>query len=108
LKSGLSVVGLFDIIDFELAQEIALPEGEGVQAVRITGGADDIEYFDNGKVGNTVTVSGSPDTPCGGVAKPTVGTFFCVAPTIASAVNSAGGLPALGRVRIPGIVEVFP
>src|SRR5262249_16410377 len=37
----------------EMAQEIALPEGEGVQAVRITGGADDIEYFDNGKVGKS-------------------------------------------------------
>ena len=65
-------------------------------------------FLDNGKVGNTVAVSGFPDAPCGGIAKPTVGTFFCVAPTIASAVNSAGGLPALGRVRIPGIVEVFP
>ncbi|HEY8461795.1 MAG TPA: HEAT repeat domain-containing protein [Blastocatellia bacterium] len=37
----------------EMAQEIALPEGEGVQAVRITGGADDIEYFDNGRVGKS-------------------------------------------------------
>lgn len=41
----------------EMAQEIALPDGkkdgEGVQAVRITGGADDIEYFDNGKVGKS-------------------------------------------------------
>jgi hypothetical protein len=37
----------------EVAQEIALPEGEGVQPVRITGGADDIEYFDNGKVGKS-------------------------------------------------------
>ncbi len=37
----------------ELAQEISLPMGEGVQAVRITGGADDIEYFDNGKVGKS-------------------------------------------------------
>ena len=43
----------------EQAQEIdlgalaALPEGESVQATRITGGADDIEYFDNGKVGKS-------------------------------------------------------
>jgi hypothetical protein len=37
----------------EMSQEIALPDGEGVQAVRITGGADDIEYFDNGKVGKS-------------------------------------------------------
>jgi len=41
----------------EQAQEIVLPEGkedaQGVQAVRITGGADDVEYFDNGKVGKS-------------------------------------------------------
>lgn len=37
----------------ELAQEITLPEGEGIQAIRINGGADDIEYFDNGKVGKS-------------------------------------------------------
>ncbi len=37
----------------EMAQVIALPEGEGVQAVRISGGADDIEYFDNGKFGKS-------------------------------------------------------
>lgn len=37
----------------ELAQEITLPEGDGIQSVRITGGADDIEYFDNGKVGKS-------------------------------------------------------
>ena len=27
--------------------------GEGVQVTRISGGADDIEYFDNGKVGQS-------------------------------------------------------
>jgi hypothetical protein len=37
----------------ELAQEIRLPEGDGIQAMRITGGADDIEYFDNGQVGKS-------------------------------------------------------
>lgn len=37
----------------ELAQEITLPEGEGIQAIRINGGADDIEYFDNGRVGKS-------------------------------------------------------
>jgi len=37
----------------EQAQEIMLPEGEGVQIARISGGADDIEYFDNGKVGQS-------------------------------------------------------
>jgi hypothetical protein len=37
----------------EQAQPIALPAGEGVQTALITGGADDIEYFDNGKVGQS-------------------------------------------------------
>ncbi|HEY6402617.1 MAG TPA: hypothetical protein VI479_14470, partial [Blastocatellia bacterium] len=37
----------------EMAQEISLPEGEGVQALSVTGGADDIEYFDNGRVGKS-------------------------------------------------------
>jgi mono/diheme cytochrome c family protein len=37
----------------EMAQEITLPEGEGIQAIRINGGADDIEYFDNGRVGKS-------------------------------------------------------
>ncbi len=37
----------------ELAQEITLPDGDGIQTIRINGGADDIEYFDNGKVGKS-------------------------------------------------------
>jgi hypothetical protein len=37
----------------EQAQVITLPEGEGVQTIHISGGADDIEYFDNGKVGQS-------------------------------------------------------
>jgi hypothetical protein len=65
-------------------------------------------FTDSGIIGNTVTVEGSADLPCGSVARPTVGTFFCVAPVSAPAVNAAGGLPALGRVRIPGTVELFP
>jgi hypothetical protein len=65
-------------------------------------------FTDEGVIGNTVTVTGSPDPVCGGVSKPTVGTFFCVAPTGSTAVNSAGGLPGLGRARIPGTVVVNP
>ena len=63
-------------------------------------------FTDNGVLGGTVTVDGTADTPCDGVSKPTVGAFFCVAPTGAAAVNAAGGLPALGRVSIPGTVIV--
>jgi hypothetical protein len=65
-------------------------------------------FVDNGAVGNTVTVSGQADAPCAGTAKPTVGTFFCVAPVAQGAVNAASGLPGLGRVRIPGTVVIAP
>ncbi|MXZ33715.1 MAG: hypothetical protein F4Z21_00275, partial [Acidobacteria bacterium] len=37
----------------EQAQPIPLPDGEGVQRVLVTAGADDVEYFDNGKVGSS-------------------------------------------------------
>ena len=37
----------------ELGQRIKLPVGDGIQALRISGGADDIEYFDNGAVGRS-------------------------------------------------------
>ncbi len=65
-------------------------------------------FTDNGVIGNSVFVAGSPSAPCGGVSEPEVGTFFCVAPVSAPAVNAAGGLPALGRVRIPGLVVIDP
>jgi HEAT repeats/Squalene-hopene cyclase C-terminal domain len=37
----------------EMAQPLTLPVGEGIQRLLISAGADDIEYFDNGKVGNS-------------------------------------------------------
>jgi hypothetical protein len=37
----------------EMAQPISLPSGEGIQRLLISAGADDIEYFDNGKVGQS-------------------------------------------------------
>jgi hypothetical protein len=37
----------------EMAQPLALPVGEGIQRLLISAGADDIEYFDNGKVGSS-------------------------------------------------------
>ena len=43
----------------EMGQRIVLPDGSGelagggVEAIRISGGADDIEYFDNGAVGRS-------------------------------------------------------
>src|SRR5690349_11153884 len=37
----------------EMAQSLTLPVGEGIQRLLISASADDIEYFDNGKVGNS-------------------------------------------------------
>ena len=37
----------------EMAQPLTLPNGDGIQRLLITAGADDIEYFDNGKVGSS-------------------------------------------------------
>ncbi len=37
----------------EQAQPIPLPSGEGVQRVLVMAGADDVEYFDNGRVGRS-------------------------------------------------------
>jgi hypothetical protein len=65
-------------------------------------------FTDNGVVGNSISVAGTPDVPCGGVSKPTVGSFFCVGPLGATSVNAAAGLPGFGRIRIPGIVVVNP
>src|SRR5262249_54907647 len=47
-------------------------------------------FTDNGVIGGTVDVSGSPGIPCGDTGKPEVGTFFCIAPVTAGAVNIAG------------------
>jgi hypothetical protein len=62
----------------------------------------------NGVIGSEVKVSGVEDPPCNGISHPTVGSFFCVSPVGATAVNSASGLPALGRVRLPGVVVSDP
>lgn len=65
-------------------------------------------FTDNGAIGGTVSVAGTADVPCGGVSYPTVGSLFCVAPVDKPAVNTATGLPGLGRIRIPGRVVVAP
>lgn len=65
-------------------------------------------FTGDGIVGGAVHVTGAPDVPCGGLSHPTVGSFFCVAPVGSGSVNTAAGLPGLGRVRIPGRVVVAP
>lgn len=63
-------------------------------------------FTGDGIVGGVTRVSGATDVPCDGIAYPTLGSLFCVAPVGASAVNSTAGLPGLGRIRIPGTVVV--
>jgi len=65
-------------------------------------------FTDNGVSGNAVQVQGSPDPFVGGVSNGTLGTFFCVGPTTAPAVNSVAGLPGLGRLTLPGTATLLP
>jgi hypothetical protein len=39
--------------EIDLGAQAVIPGGESVQATRISASADDIEYFDNGKVGRS-------------------------------------------------------
>lgn len=57
---------------------------------------------------DTVAVATAADPPCGSLASPTLGSFFCVPPTGSTAIDSAAGLPGLGRIRLPGNVTVGP
>jgi hypothetical protein len=56
----------------------------------------------------TLTAVGVEDAPMNDVAHPTLGAVFCVAPTAASAVNIAAGLPGPGRVTINGTAVGAP
>jgi len=51
--------------------------------------------------GGSVSVGGVADPPVCGVASPTLGGLFCVAPTNVLAVNIVLGYPALGRITLP-------
>lgn len=68
-------------------------------------------FPDNGVIGNSVSVTGEPDVACGGIAKPTVGALFCVAPFTTPAFNlfnAVEGLPGLGSIRIPSVMRTVP
>jgi hypothetical protein len=65
-------------------------------------------FTDNGVLGGAVELHGTPDAPCDGISYPTVGSFFCVAPIAEDSINATAGLPALGRIRVPGTVVVAP
>ncbi len=67
-------------------------------------------YLDNGEVGGSVSVTGQADAPdANGRANPVFATLFCAPSTGGTAVNRAGGLPGLGRLRLPLVTqEILP
>jgi hypothetical protein len=58
-------------------------------------------FLDNGVVGGKVLAIGMADPPTNGEADPTLAALFCVGRTSSSGVNSAAGLPGLGRIELP-------
>ncbi|HEY2386094.1 MAG TPA: hypothetical protein VGK30_03970 [Candidatus Binatia bacterium] len=60
------------------------------------------DCFDNGTLGETVTSTGQADPPSGHQSDPTLAAMFCVGPTSSASVNSAAGLPGLGRLELQG------
>jgi len=65
-------------------------------------------FLDNGTLGGTDNATGVVSTPSGDQSTPTLASLFCIGPTSASAVNSAAGLPGLGRLELPGIAKGLP
>ena len=59
-------------------------------------------FLDNGVTGQGVTAVGAADVPVDGVSHPTLATLFCIGPTSSGAVNTAAGLPGLGRLQLGG------
>jgi hypothetical protein len=59
-------------------------------------------FLDNGVLGGTVVSTGLADPPVGHQSDPILASLFCVGPTSSGAVNSAAGLPGLGRLELTG------
>ena len=59
-------------------------------------------YTDNGIVGAVITATGVADPPTNDESDPTLASLFCVGPTSSGGVNTAAGLPGLGRLELPG------
>ena len=66
-------------------------------------------YLDNGLVGGSVTAQGEADPPnAQGISNPTFAALFCIPPVAQASINTAGGLPGLGRIELPLISkEIF-
>ena len=65
-------------------------------------------FLDNGTIGNTVDATGIVSTPVNDQSTPTLASLFCIGPTTSGSVNSAAGLPGLGRLQLPGIAKGLP
>jgi len=60
-------------------------------------------FTDNGLLGAIVNATGVANGP-----NPTVAALFCLGPASSATVNSAWGLPGLGRLELPGIMGALP
>lgn len=58
-------------------------------------------FLDNGVIGGQVEAEGEADPPTNGVSNPTFAALFCIPPVAQGAINTAGGLPGLGRLELP-------
>ncbi len=59
-------------------------------------------FLDNGIVGGSVTALGKASPPnSSGVSNPTFAALFCIPPVVQTAINTAAGLPGLGRIELP-------
>ena len=58
--------------------------------------------FDSGNVGDVVSATGQAAPPTNHQSNPTLAALFCIGPTSSGGVNSAAGLPGLGRLQLQG------
>jgi hypothetical protein len=65
-------------------------------------------FLDDGVVGGADVATGLVSAPVHDVANPTLASLFCVGPTSSGSVNSAAGLPGLGRLELLGIAKGLP
>jgi hypothetical protein len=61
----------------------------------------------NGAVGGSVSATGAASAPVADTSTPTLASLFCVGP-VGAAVNSAAGLPGLGRLTLTGTARGLP
>jgi len=66
-------------------------------------------FTDNGASGASITATGQPGPfDASGVGNGKLAALFCIGPVASSAVNSAAGLPGLGRLELPARAKLDP